>query len=68
MEGGVVTVAERKGALSDIHLNEFLVLSPLLALIFYIGLQPYPLTFLMEQSVLNTLQNIGSAFVHLKRT
>jgi NADH-quinone oxidoreductase subunit M len=62
--GGVVAVAERKGLLTDIRLNEFLVLSPLLALIFYIGIQPAPLTFLMEPSVVNTLQSIGNAFIH----
>jgi len=63
-EGGVVTVAERKGTLSDLQQGEFLVLLPLLALIFYIGVQPAPLTFLMEPSVFNTLQNIGNAFIH----
>jgi NADH-quinone oxidoreductase subunit M len=63
-EGGVVTVAERKGLLSDLQLSEFLVLLPLLALIFYIGLQPWPLTSVMESSVSNTLQNIGNAFIH----
>ncbi len=62
--GGVVAVAERKGLLTDIQLNEFLVLLPLLALIFYIGIQPAPLTFLMEPSVVNTLQSIGNAFIH----
>ncbi len=61
---GPVAVAERKGLLSDLQLSEFLVLLPLLVLIFYIGVQPYPLTYVMESSVLNTLQNIGSAFVH----
>jgi len=61
---GPVAVAERKGLLSDLQLSEFLVLLPLLVLIFYIGIQPYPLTAVMESSVLNTLQNIGSAFVH----
>lgn len=64
VEGGVITVAERKGTLSDLQQGEFLVLLPLLALIFYIGVQPAPLTFLMEPSVLNTLQNIGNAFIH----
>src|SRR6266849_6323718 len=69
VEGGVITVAERKGALNkgtlrDLQQSEFLVLLPLLALIFYIGVQPAPLTFLMEPSVLNTLQNIGNAFIH----
>jgi NADH-quinone oxidoreductase subunit M len=63
-EGGVVTVAERKGLLSDLQLGEFLVLLPLLALIFYIGLQPWPLTSVMEPSVVNTLQIIGNAFIH----
>jgi NADH-quinone oxidoreductase subunit M len=62
--GGVIAVAERKGLLTDLQLNEFLILSPLLALIFYIGIQPAPLTFLMEPSVVNTLQSIGTAFIH----
>jgi len=64
VEGGVVTVAERKGLISDLQLSEFLVLLPLLVLIFYIGLQPYLLTSVMEPSVLNTLQNMGGAFIH----
>ncbi|TMC18017.1 MAG: NADH-quinone oxidoreductase subunit M [Chloroflexi bacterium] len=57
--GGVI----RKGTLSDMSVNEFLILLPLLALIFYIGLQPAPLTFLLHSSVLNTMQSLGNAFV-----
>jgi NADH-quinone oxidoreductase subunit M len=60
---GSVGSALRRASLPDIHLGEFLTLTPLLALIFYLGLQPLPLTFLMEQSVLNTLQVLGTAFV-----
>ncbi len=66
--GGVVAIAERKGgksgAFGDLQLTEFVVLLPLLLLIFYIGLQPYALTSVMEPSVLNILQNVGSAFIH----
>ena len=69
MEGPVQpeTVAgalERKGKLFDLQFNEFLPLAPLLILIFYIGLQPAPLTYLMEPSVVNTLESLGSAFIH----
>ncbi|GAC1623612.1 MAG: NADH-quinone oxidoreductase subunit M [Ktedonobacteraceae bacterium] len=60
---GVVGSLERKGKLADLQLGEFLPLLPLLLLIFYIGIQPAPLTYLMEPSVLNTLQNLGTAFV-----
>src|SRR5713226_4587784 len=45
---GVVGSLLRKGTLSDIELGEFMTILPLLLLIFYIGFQPYPLTFLME--------------------
>ncbi len=61
--GGSVSASLRKSALSDIRLGEFLTLTPLLALIFYLGLQPLPLTFLMEQSVLNTMQTLGNVFL-----
>lgn len=61
-EGSVGAVL-RRASLPDIRLGEFLTLTPLLALIFYLGLQPLPLAFLMEQSVLNTLQVLGTAFV-----
>ncbi|MBA2285181.1 MAG: NADH-quinone oxidoreductase subunit M [Ktedonobacteraceae bacterium] len=45
---GAVAVALRKGILTDTQLGEFVTLLPLLLLIFYIGIQPYPLTFLLE--------------------
>ncbi|HZU67449.1 MAG TPA: NADH-quinone oxidoreductase subunit M [Ktedonobacteraceae bacterium] len=61
---GAVGALLRKGTLSDINVGEFMTLLPLLALIFYIGFQPNPLTNLMEPSVVNTLQNIGSALIH----
>ena len=54
---------KRKSMFSDINLREFLSISPLLLLIFYIGLQPLPLTAILEPSVLSTLQNLGNAFV-----
>ncbi len=60
---GVVGAALRKGTLADIGLGEFFSLLPLLALMFYIGLQPAPLTFLLEPSVVSTLNNLGSAFL-----
>ncbi len=62
----VVGSLVRKGKLYDLQFGEFLSLLPLLLLIFYIGIQPAPLTFLMEQSVintLNTLQGLGSVFI-----
>jgi NADH-quinone oxidoreductase subunit M len=62
----VVSTLERKGKLSDLQLSEFLPLSPLLLLIFYIGVQPAPLTYFMEPSVVsvvNTLQNLASALI-----
>ncbi len=60
---GTVGAMLRKGTLSDIHLYEFLAVLPLLALIFYIGLQPAPLTFLLHQSVVNTMQTFGTVLV-----
>ncbi len=59
---GPAAVALRKSALSDMTIGEFVTLLPLLALIFYIGLQPAPLTFLLHQSVINTMQNLGNLF------
>jgi NADH-quinone oxidoreductase subunit M len=61
---GVVGALVRKGTLSDINVGEFMSILPLLVLIFYIGFQPNPLTNLMEPSVVNTLQNVGSALIH----
>ena len=60
---GIVAAALRKGTLSDMSIGEFLPLLPLLLLIFYIGFQPAPLTYLLEPSVVNTLQNLGTAFI-----
>jgi NADH-quinone oxidoreductase subunit M len=60
---GVVATLLRKGTLTDIQFGEFITLSPLLLLIFYIGLHPNSITFLMEPSVVNTLQNFTSALV-----
>ncbi len=54
---------KRKSVFSDISLREFVSISPLLLLIFYIGLQPLPLTIILEPSVISTLQNLGNAFV-----
>jgi len=60
---GTLATLDRKGKLSDIRLGEFMLLLPLLLLIFYIGLQPVPFTSLMEPSVVNTLQTLGRAVV-----
>ncbi len=60
---GLLVSLERKGKLSDMRLSEFLSLSPLLLLIFYIGVQPALFTSIMEPSVINTLNVLGSAFV-----
>ena len=60
---GPVGMLLRKGTLVDIRMDEFVVLLPLLALIFYIGLDPVPLTALMEPSVSNLMQNLGSLFI-----
>ena len=61
---GPVAVLERKNLLSDMYLGEFLTVLPLLILIFYIGFQPYPLTYLMEPAVVNTLQHFLSVIPH----
>jgi len=60
---GVVASLIRKGTLTDIQLSEFMTILPLLLLIFYIGLHPNAITFLMEPSVVNTLQNVSSALL-----
>ncbi|MEO7020681.1 MAG: NADH-quinone oxidoreductase subunit M [Ktedonobacteraceae bacterium] len=63
-EGHVATLI-RKGQFKDLQIGEFVVILPLLILIFYIGFQPNPLTAVMEPSVVNTLQHalqtVGSA-------
>ncbi len=60
---GVVASLIRKGTLTDIQLGEFMTILPLLFLIFYLGLHPNPLTFVMEPSVVNTIQNFASALI-----
>src|SRR5437667_5716869 len=60
---GVVASLIRKGTLTDIQLSEFMTILPLLLLIFYIGLHPNAITFLMEPSVVNTLQHYTSALI-----
>lgn len=66
LEGHVATLL-RKGQFQDIQLGEFVAILPLLALIFFIGFVPNPLTAVMEPSVVNTLQhtlqNVGSALI-----
>jgi NADH-quinone oxidoreductase subunit M len=57
-EGAVVT-SLRRGLLFDIQTYEFVSLVPLLALIIFLGLQPQPLIFLMEKSLLNVMQVVG---------
>lgn len=59
---GPVAALIRKGELYDIELGEFVLLLPLLLLIFYIGFQPNPFTTLMEPSIVNTLQHTLSVF------
>jgi NADH-quinone oxidoreductase subunit M len=61
---GPLAALERKNALSDIQLGEFMAIAPLLFLIFYIGFQPQPLTFLQEPTVVNMLQHIGGILAH----
>ncbi len=63
---GALAALDRKGRLVDINLGEFLVLLPLLVLIFYIGMQPAPFTALMEPSVINIvniLHPLSGAFI-----
>jgi NADH-quinone oxidoreductase subunit M len=60
---GIVASSLRKGNLTDLNFSEFWLLAPLMALIFYIGIQPAALTWLLEPSVLNTMQVLGNAFV-----
>ncbi len=63
VQEGVVAANVRKGLLNDLSFGEFWVLAPLLALIFYIGIQPYGLIWVLEQSVPNVMNSLGSAFI-----
>lgn len=63
LKSSVVETGLRKGAVLDLRLGEVIALIPLMALIFYIGLQPAVLTGILEPSVFNTMHVLGSAFV-----
>ncbi|HTI13642.1 MAG TPA: NADH-quinone oxidoreductase subunit M [Dictyobacter sp.] len=60
---GQVGSSQQKGTLRDLTIGEWWLLAPLMALIFYIGIQPAVLTSVLEPSVLSTMQTLGSAFV-----
>ena len=60
---GPVGAILRKGTLMDLSFSEFWLLAPLLLLIFYIGIQPGPLVWIVQQSVPNVMHTLGSAFV-----
>ncbi len=59
----VVGLSVRKGTLHDLNLGEFLLLAPLLILIFYIGIQPVFITRIIDPSVANTMQVLSNTFV-----
>jgi NADH-quinone oxidoreductase subunit M len=59
---GHVGMMVRKNTLTDMRISEFVVLLPLLALIFFIGLYPLPLTALIEPSVQNLMHSLGNLF------
>ena len=61
---GLVAASLRKGALTDISLAEFCTVAPLLILIIYIGMQPAPFVWVIEQAVPHVMQTLGSAFIH----
>jgi len=60
---GQVGAMLRKGTLVDLSFSEFWLLAPLLLLIFYIGIQPGPLVWVLQQSVPNVMHTLGSAFM-----
>jgi NADH-quinone oxidoreductase subunit M len=60
---GQVGAMLRKGTLIDLSFSEFWLLAPLLLLIFYIGIQPGPLVWVLQQSVPNVMHTLGSTFV-----
>ncbi|HTK05597.1 MAG TPA: NADH-quinone oxidoreductase subunit M [Ktedonobacteraceae bacterium] len=53
----------RKNGLRDIAMSDFVILLPLVILIFYIGLHPAPLTYLVNSTVTNVMQTFGNAFL-----
>jgi NADH-quinone oxidoreductase subunit M len=60
---GPVGAILRKGTLIDLSFGEFWLLAPLLLLIFYIGIQPGPLVWVLQQSVPNVMHALGSGFI-----
>ncbi len=62
-QAGHISSLLRKSGLSDLRWNEFLILLPLLLLIFYIGLQPAALTFILEGTVPSVMQPLGALFI-----
>ena len=60
---GPVGAVLRKDTLMDLSFSEFWLLAPLLLLIFYIGIQPGPFVWVLEQSVPNVMHALGNAFV-----
>jgi len=60
---GQVGAMLRKGTLIDLSFSEFWLLAPLLLLIFYIGIQPGPLVWVLQQSVPNVMHALGSTFI-----
>jgi NADH-quinone oxidoreductase subunit M len=61
-EGPVGTLV-RKESLRDIATSDFVILLPLVLLIFYIGLHPEPLTYLVNSTVTTVMQTLGNAFL-----
>jgi NADH-quinone oxidoreductase subunit M len=60
---GQVAVMLRKGTLMDLSFSEFWLLAPLLLLIFYIGIQPGPFVWVLQQSVPKLMHALGSTFI-----
>jgi NADH-quinone oxidoreductase subunit M len=61
---GPVAMLVRKNMLSDIALSDFLILLPLVLLIFFIGLHPAPFTYLLDSTVTNVMNTLGNAFLN----
>ncbi len=60
---GYVGAMLRKGTLMDLSFGEFWILAPLLLLIFYIGIQPGPFVWVLQQTVPNAIHTLGSVVV-----
>ena len=61
---GQMAASLRKGTLTDISIGEFWTVAPLLILIVYIGIQPAPFVWVIEQAVPHVMQTLGGAFIH----